>query len=153
MGFDFNNIPKEKPSNFGELKLEDGLHTATIEKVEYKQSTKGSWMLSIQMKAENGKFIFDQIMDDQTKPMNAYKLFRLTAALGLKLEGQMELRDFTKVIKAGAKLVVATVTKGDYVNVDINKNEGYYPVNNTATRPEKPTPQPNLQAATDDDSY
>jgi hypothetical protein len=157
MGFNLTNMPKEKPSSFADVKLEDGIHEVTIEKAEYTTSTQGNLMLRVVYKTKReGKFIFDQIMDDPTKQVNMYRLGKLLEALHITLSGVVELKDLPKVIKKGMPLKVAVVTKENgYSNVDINKYDGYYPADEVS-RPVTPVVEatPNLDtASSDDDLY
>ena len=128
MSFHVNTTkPIEKPNEFGTI--EDGLHEVTIQKVDYTTSTTGNKMLKLSFKdAKSGQMIFDQIMDDPSKPVNVYRLSKLLQALKISIETDVELRDLVKIIKTGAKLVVATVTKpgSQFTNIDINKYDGYY---------------------------
>lgn len=159
--FQINTDNIQKPSSsFSDIVLEDGLHPVTIEKVEYTQSTTGNWMLKLQFKTlKEGKFLFDQIMDDPTKQFNAFKLSRLLKALNVNLQGEVSLKDIAKVIGVGKKLVIAIVTKpgSTFVNIDINKHDGYYPFEeavNTAPQTATPAPQqPVLDIAAEDDTF
>lgn len=161
MGFNLNQMPAEKPSAYADVKLTDGIHNVTIEKCEYTSSTQGNLMLRVVYRTQKeGKFIFDQIMDDPTKQVNLYRLGKLLAALNLTLSGEVELKDLPKVIKKGMPLRVAIATKENgYANIDIAKYEGYYPAEATATvaKPApvaQPAPTPNLDIAnSDDDLY
>lgn len=140
----------QKP-DFNEGPLDNGIHEVEIELCEYTKSTQGNNMLKIQYKTlDGGRFIFDQIMDDPTKQVNAYRLGRLLYALGIELKGEVELRDMTKIIKKGMRLKVAIYTKpgGTFTNIDINQHEGYYPYKEEAvqiTEVELDTPENDAQ--------
>jgi len=164
MPFNLSQTPTTKPSGFTDVELADGLHNVAIEKVEYAVSSNGNPMLKLRFKSiPEGKFIFDQIMDDQTNQINIYKLSKLLLALNLRPEGVIELKDMTKFIRVGAKLIVATVTKASadgktkFVNIDTNKFDGYYPMEakTTPVAASVPAadPQPELKAADNDDMY
>jgi hypothetical protein len=141
MGFDFNNAPKEKPNAYDNTPIADGLHNVTIHKVDYTTSTNGNKMLKIQFKPfEGGSLIFDQIMDDPTKPLNVFRLGRLLKAAKVTPTGVLELKDIPKILKVGTKLTVATVAKGQYVNIDISKYDGYYPYDTPTMQAPAPTP-------------
>ena len=126
--FQINTDSIEKPStNFSDIVLEDGLHPVTIETVEYTQSTTGNWMLKLKYKTiKEGKFVYDQIMDDPTKQLNLYKLARLLKALNINPKGEVALKDMEKIIGVGKKLVIAIFTKPNstFTNIDLNKHEG-----------------------------
>ena len=173
MGFNIDKLPTDKPSEFGDIVLADGLHEVTIEKCEYKESTTGNMMLSIVYKTKaEGKFIYDQIMDDATKQINSYRLGRLLKALNLSVHGNVELRDMAKVITKGKPLCIASLVNGKYTNIDIKNYDGYYPAGYSKgevtpteapakTMPtDSPTPsqasedsQPNLDIAGEDETY
>ena len=123
------NKNMQKPSSFDEP-LADGLYPATIELAEYKESNAGNWMLSIRFKVKkNGKFVFDQIMDNPENSLSAYKLSRLLTALNINVPGEITLKDVVKVLKKDKPLVISVVTKegSSFTNIDINKYDGYYP--------------------------
>ena len=150
MGFDFKNAPTEKPNAFDNTPIADGLHEVTIHKVEYTTSTNGNKMLKIQFKPlEGGSLIFDQIMDDSSKPLNVYRLSKLLKAANITPTGVLELKDVPKILKVGTKLVVATVAKGQYVNIDISKYDGYYPYEGPVSQAQKTQPTPTVE---EDDS-
>ena len=130
MGFNLNNAPKEKPTEFDNSPLADGRYAVTIEKVEYTTSSNNNPMLSIRFKTmDKGRFIFDQIMDDPTKQINLYRVSRLLTAVGVTPRGELELKDLTKLLKKGMELVVSIKTKNNFTNIDISgDNEGYYPI-------------------------
>ena len=141
MGFDFKNAPTEKPNAFDNTPIADGFHEVTIHKVEYTTSTNGNKMLKIQFKPfEGGSLIFDQIMDDPTKPLNVFRLGRLLKAANVTPSGVLELKDIPKILKVGTKLIVVTVAKGQYVNIDISKYNGYYPYVTPTLQAPAPTP-------------
>lgn len=130
MGFNLNNAPKEKPTEFDNSPLADGRYAVTIEKVEYTTSSNNNPMLSIRFKTQDkGRFIFDQIMDDPTKQINLYRVSRLLTAVGVTPKGELDLKDLTKLLKKGMELVVSIKTKNNFTNIDISgDNEGYYPI-------------------------
>lgn len=154
-GFDLNNAPKSKPSEFDNSPVADGLHKVEIEKVEYTQSTQGNPMLSIRFKTlDKGRFIFDQIMDDPTKQINAYRVVRLLAAVGIEPKGELQLKDLTKLLKLKTQLVVAVKTKNNYTNVDISGSmEGYYSLNDSPLLQGHPDPvgEPGVLGTTSSD--
>lgn len=152
--FNMSDMPTTKPtSNFSDIKLEDGIHDVEIEKAEYKTSTTGNPMLSVVFKTvKEKKFIFDQIMDDQTKQVNLYKLGKLLAAVKITPTGVIELKDMPRVLKKGMKLRVAIWQNGNFTNIDINKYDGYYPME-TPVAAVNEAPQPTLKAADNDDTY
>ena len=138
MAFEISKKPMDKPSAFDNKPLEKGLYKATVEKVEYKISTKGNWMLTLVFKTEKeGRFVYDQIMDNPAISLGAYKLNRLLSALGINITGEVELKDMVKVITKGKKLVIAAETKEDskYANIEISKYEAYYPYDFVAYAP------------------
>ncbi len=162
MGFKVNTDNIQKPAGYDNTPLPNGLHDVAIEKCEYTESTQNNLMLKIQYKTlKEGRLIFDQIMDDPTKQVNAYRLSRLLAALGIDLKGEIELRDLPKVITKGRKLTVAVITKegSNFTNIDISQYEGYYPYGKeTTTQPElklsDTVPQTdNFEIAETDDDY
>jgi hypothetical protein len=146
MPFNVNNLPNEKPSSFADIVLEDGMHNVAIESCEYKESTKGNNMLRIVFKTiAEGKFVFDQIMDDPTQQINGFRLGRLLKALGISnISGNLDLKDLPKIITKGKKLRIAIIKKGQYTNIDIDKYDGYYPMEATDKAPVK---EPEAQKA------
>lgn len=165
MGFGIDTKNIQKPAAFSDEPLENGIHDVAVEKCEYVESSQGNLMLKLQYRTlKEGRFIFDQIMDDPTKQVNAYRLGRLLHALGIDISGEVELRDMTKIIKKGMKLRVAIITKegSSFTNVDISTYEGYYPIEKTATAKLDTAPEePQLEVAEEeaveiaevDDSY
>lgn len=152
MAFSINTKNIEKPaSSYDDTPLADGVYPVKVESCEYAESSNGNLMLKLRYKTlKEGRFIFDQIMDDPTKQINAYRLSRLLAALGLTIKGEIELRDLPKIIKVGSQLKVAIQTKegSTFTNIDINNHEGYYPI-----KEETPITQseaPNLAIVSDD---
>ncbi len=148
MGFNLNNAPTDKPSSYAEVVLTDGIHEVNVEKVEYTTSSKGNKMLRIVFKTvKEGKFIYDQIMDDPTKQVNLFRLGKLLAALGLTIEGEVELSDMTKIIRKGMPLRIAIKNRDNgYPNIDINEYEGYYPPEVAVTAPKGPIGESNKPA-------
>ena len=146
MGFKVDTKNIEKPeSQFDNTPLPNGIYDVAIEKCEYTTSSQGNLMLKLTYKTmDSGRFIFDQIMDDPTKQINAYRLGRLLAAIGIELKGEVELRDLPKVITKGKKLKVAIFTKegSTFTNIDITNHDGYYPF--------AQKPQPELNVAEED---
>lgn len=165
MGFSINTNKIEKPtSTFDDTSLADGIYPVKIDTCEYAESSNGNWMLKLRYKTlKEGRFIFDQIMDDPTKSINAYRLSRLLAALGLTIKGEVELRDLPKIIKVGSQLKVAIHTKegSAFTNIDINKHDGYYPINEETQKAETETPDlaiadtdiDEVEITDEDDSY
>lgn len=137
MAFDINTKNLVKPANdFGD-NLPDGLYAVVVNTVEYTTSSTGNPMLKLSYKTDKGRLIFDQIMDDPTKQLNTYRLGRLLHALNLTVNQAVELKDMTKIIKPGSKLVVAIFTKegSRFTNIDINSHEGYYQVGELDSAP------------------
>lgn len=149
-GFDLNNAPKQKPSEFDNSPVADGKHLVTIEKTEYKTSSQGNKMLSITFKTvERGRFIFDQIMDDPTKQINLYRVSRLLSAVGITPRGELELKDLTKLLKQGMQLFITVKTKNNFTNIDVSgNNEGYYPVEGPGN---DPVGEPGVSGTVDSD--
>lgn len=135
MTFKVNTSNLVKPAEFDASPLENGLHKVTIKTVEYGTSSQGNKMLKIVFVNAKNRFIYDQILDDPTKPVNTYRLGRLLHAINIELNQAVELRDMVKVIKPGKELVVALFTKpgSTFTNVDINNYNGYYRVEEVET--------------------
>ena len=143
--------------------IPDGLHEVTIDKVEYTTSlTSGNKMLKVVFKiVSSGRLVFDQIMDDPTKQVNIYRLSMLLKALNITIDTEVDLRDMVKIIKPGARLVIATTTKpgSRYTNIDINKYDGYYAAEKAVEAPKvlaqasSPAPAPELDINSDDSTF
>lgn len=131
MALNFDNIPKEKPSN--NTPVEDGRYLAKIIKAEMRVGKEsGNEYLAVSFKIQQGGFVNENFFDSD-KPFNNYKIGRLLNACGVKLEGDFTLNDIRKVIVNKDVLIDATSNDRGYGVLDFTgNNEGIYPTNETA---------------------
>lgn len=131
MALNYNNIPKEKPSN--NKPIEDGRYLATITKADMRTGKEsGNEYLNVSFKLKDGGFVNENFFDSD-KPFNNYKIGRLLDATGVTLEGDFTLNDLKKVIINKEVLIDATTNDRGYGVLDFSgNNEGIYATNATA---------------------